>query len=101
MQIGITVEELREYLRHRLGMAFPKWVTDKRIKEACRLLILKPKVPASIIGEEVGIYDRSNFNKHFKNKMGCTPAQWRRYSPIKRIMKFTYAELSQYRRYWS
>ena len=45
--------------------------------EAMRLLLENRETPANLIGEQVGISDKSNFRKQFKEITGCTPVQWR------------------------
>ena len=97
--MGLNPMELHEYFRHNKSICFPRWLTEIRISEASKLLIRKPYVSAAAIGEEVGFSDRSNFSKHFKDKMGCTPAQWRRYSPLKRFAKTTFSSLYRHRKY--
>ena len=65
-----------------------KWIREKRwaedltmqeiaIEEAKKLLLEDRDIPTLIIGEAVGICDKSNFRRQFKEITGCTPAEWR------------------------
>ena len=59
------------------GKNFLQWRKEIRIDEAKRLLVKDKTIPTAIIGEEVGISDKSNFKRQFREITGCTPAQWR------------------------
>ncbi|MBO4670291.1 MAG: AraC family transcriptional regulator [Bacteroidales bacterium] len=75
--LGISREELGVYSWALWGMNFLQWRKKTRIEEAKRLLLEHRDTPTSLIGEQVGISDKSNFRKQFKETAGCTPAEWR------------------------
>ena len=75
--IGVGAEQLAYYFNKR-GTTFTAWRKELRIEEAKALLVNRPGLPASRIGELVGIPDRSNFNKRFKEVTGLLPSEWRR-----------------------
>ncbi len=57
---------------------FRSWRTALRIEEAKRLMKLYPDEPMSVIGRRVGISDRSNFCRQFKELVGETPQNWKK-----------------------
>ena len=58
-------------------MSFTQWRTGARINEAKILLLRDKTIPAALVGEAVGINDKSNFRCLFRRVTGMTPAQWR------------------------
>ncbi len=75
--LGITREELGSYSLSLRGKNFLQWRKELRIEEAKKLLLEHRETPAILIGEQVGIGDKSNFRKQFREIAGCTPAEWR------------------------
>ena len=75
--IGIPADELSRYIRLLSGKPLLTWRKELRILEAQRLLRDYPEMPVSMIGEMVGIEDKSNFRKQFTEVVGMTPRQWR------------------------
>ncbi len=75
--LGLLKEDLSLYFRRKFRKGFLKWRTETRIEEAKRLLLSEKKTPTFLIGEEVGIFDKSNFKRLFRSLTGITPAQWR------------------------
>ena len=75
--LGITREELGSYTWSLCGKSFLQWRKELRIEEAKRLLLDNRETPANLIGEQVGIGDKSNFRRQFREIAGCTPAEWR------------------------
>lgn len=77
-KMGITPSQLHQYCLKELGMDFRTWRTTLRIEEAKKLLLAEPKTHASVIARRVGINDRSNFARLFKDHTGYLPSQWRK-----------------------
>ena len=75
--LGIEKEDFSLYFRRKYNKSFLLWRKEVRIQEAKRLLVKYRKTPTALIGEEVGIYDKSNFKRQFREITGLTPAQWR------------------------
>lgn len=75
--LGIDKEYLSRIFRARFGKSFLQWRKHMRIDEAKRLLIKDSTIPTALVGEAVGINDKSNFKRQFRDLTGCTPAQWR------------------------
>lgn len=57
--------------------SFPGLRKKLRIYEAERLLVSRPEMPFSHIGEKVGIPDRTNFRRQFMEITGMTPRDYR------------------------
>lgn len=59
-------------------MSFTSYIRDLRLKQACYLLKTTAQTVVSI-AVETGYADSGYFNKLFKKKYGCTPAQYRKF----------------------
>ncbi len=77
VQLGIAPWMLTDYFRNEHGTRFTTWRKEIRLSKAAELLLEKPEMPASKVGEMVGIKDKSNFRNQFRKKTGLTPSQWR------------------------
>jgi AraC-like DNA-binding protein len=58
------------------GTSLTKYITDRRIREAC-LLLQKSSLPIGFVGQAVGFNNPSYFNQLFKKEIGLTPQQYR------------------------
>ncbi len=76
--LGINRQQISLYSRWFHHMHFLSWRRRLRIEEAKRRLLEHPNIPTSLIGASVGIPDKSNFRRQFKETTGYTPAEWRR-----------------------
>ena len=76
-QLNTSREFLNTYITKVLKLDFNSWRTSLRIDEAKKLLLESRDLPVSLVGEMVGISDRSNFHRQFTKQVGCTPKQWR------------------------
>lgn len=74
----VSKECMSRYFRRVYGKGFLQWRKEARINEAKTLLLKEKEIPTAIIGEAVGINDKSNFRRQFKELTGMTPAQWRK-----------------------
>ena len=77
-KLNLRSEQLGQYFYIRTGKSFLKWRRGMRIEEAKKLLLEDRKMPTVLIGEAVGIPDKSSFRRQFKEITGYTPAEWRR-----------------------
>ncbi len=75
--LGILKEDLSLYFRRKYRKCFLQWRKETRINDAKRRLLEEKDIPTALIGEEVGISDKSNFKRQFREITGMTPAQWR------------------------
>lgn len=76
--LGVRKEQLSLYFHTYIGKSFIQWRRELRIEEAMRRLLEDKTIPTALIGESVGINDKSNFRRQFKELTGYTPAEWRR-----------------------
>ncbi|MBO4263353.1 MAG: AraC family transcriptional regulator [Bacteroidales bacterium] len=75
--MGISKEQLSWYFRHRVRKTFLQWRKELRIREAQDIMRKRPALPASRIAAEVGIMDKGNFRRQFREITGMNPAEWR------------------------
>lgn len=59
-------------------ITFREWRTQLRIKEAERILCEEDGVVVSSLHELVGVSDKSNFRRSFKQIIGMTPNEYRK-----------------------
>jgi len=76
-KMGSTYQILSEYFRVVKHRRFTTWRKELRIKKAQKLLIQDPHLSIATIREMVGINDKSNFRKQFKEISGLSPKEWR------------------------
>jgi AraC-like DNA-binding protein len=73
---GIDKFHLCRAFRDEIGLPPHAYLVHVRIARAQELL--RNKLPASRVAAEVGIYDQSQLNRHFKRIVGVTPGQYAR-----------------------
>lgn len=83
-QLNTSEEFLNAYITGVLKSDFNTWRTSLRIEDAKKILIENKDLPVSVVGEMVGIGDRSNFHRQFTKVAGCSPKQWRESSDTSR-----------------
>ena len=77
-ELGVGLHQLQELCLYNYGMAYKSLHTRLRLREAARLLLERQDLDASHIGRMVGIADKSNFCRMFREAFGQTPARWRK-----------------------
>jgi AraC-like DNA-binding protein len=75
-EIGLSEARLRDLLKTRLGLSFPKLVTGLRIERA-KALLAETKLDIQEVARRVGIDDLSNFAKAFRAIEGMSPGEYR------------------------
>jgi transcriptional regulator GlxA family with amidase domain len=75
--IGVPPDQLSLYIRIKNRKSVLTWRKELRIKEARELLRNYPELPISVIGEMVGIDDKTNFKRQFFQVTGEMPRDWR------------------------
>lgn len=83
MQVGISSQHLTRLFRNELASSFTKYLTEKRMHEACRLLEETPLGIAEI-AYRCGYSDSNYFAKVFRKYRGMSPGDFRQTSEIKR-----------------
>ena len=76
-ELGITSDELRVFCSRKFHKSFLSWRKDLRMEDAKRMLLDFPDMPSGMIGNIVGIIDKSDFRHQFKSTTGMTPTEWR------------------------
>lgn len=77
-ELGITKNRLNIYFSKCVGVPFREWRTRLRIEEAERILREDDEVIVSSLHELVGVSDKSNFRRSFKQIIGMTPNEYRK-----------------------
>ena len=65
------------YFETYIATDFRTWRTTMRIEKAKELLLADSECEISDIAKAVGLTDKSNFHRQFKQITGCTPSKWR------------------------
>jgi len=73
---GLTAFQLIGLFRRTTGLTPHAYLTQLRLGAACRLL--RHRTPPAECAAEVGFYDQSALNKHFKRCYGITPLQFQK-----------------------
>lgn len=74
-ELGTTHTVLKWYFTNRMHTTFRTWRIALRIEEAQRLL-RDEKVPVTTVHKMVGVADKSNFHKQFRQITGMTPREF-------------------------
>lgn len=74
-ELGTTHTVLKWYFTNRMHTTFRTWRISLRIQEAKRLM-REEKVAASVVHKMVGVADKSNFHKQFRQVTGVTPKEY-------------------------
>ncbi len=76
--LGVTEEEVAEFLRYHLDIKYRTLRRMLRIHDAAIYLLMFNVKPLRHIGKFVGYTDSSNFRKQFREDTGHNPEDWRR-----------------------
>lgn len=74
---GLSVTSFCRYFKFITKKSYFDFLTEIRVSHACRLLMEKEKTVDHIC-EQCGFHNSSNFYRHFKRVVGCTPAHYRK-----------------------
>ncbi|MFP4476918.1 MAG: helix-turn-helix domain-containing protein [Desulfatibacillaceae bacterium] len=75
--LGLTPQQLSQFLNERMAMDFRNYVNKYRIGEATRQLVDDPDKGILNICFDVGFSSKSSFNTAFKKFTGKTPREYR------------------------
>ncbi len=75
--LGLTPGHLTTVVRRKTGRSVQRWITERRMAEARRLL-RESDLTVEAVAERVGYAQPSYFIKHFRREHSTTPATWRR-----------------------
>jgi AraC-like DNA-binding protein len=76
-QAGMCVQGFARWFKHHLGASPARYVAQRRVREACRLLSLTDG-SIEAISEAVGFANRYHFSRVFQQYTSHSPAQFRR-----------------------
>lgn len=76
-RLGIPKRLLTQYLAEREGSTFRVWLSNIRIEESKRMLLVMSDYSIEAIAEACGFSSRSWMQEKFKASTGMTPAEWR------------------------
>lgn len=76
--LELSSQQLSELINTRMGMGFSRYVRERRIEAARRLLMSAPDQSILTIGLDVGFRSQSNFYAAFKEIVGMSPGDYRR-----------------------
>ncbi|MFD1630538.1 AraC family transcriptional regulator [Pseudopedobacter beijingensis] len=73
---NLSVTSFCRYFKQMTKKTFYDFLTEIRISHACRMLV-KETMTVEGISMECGFNNPSNFYRHFKKVMGCTPVEYK------------------------
>ena len=76
--VGYSPAYLTDLVKRQTGQSVYRWITKRRITEACRLLTTTSYAVYQI-GEAVGYTDANHFIRQFRQFNGMTPQAWRQF----------------------
>jgi AraC family transcriptional activator of pobA len=75
--VGLTPGHLTTVVRRKTGRTVQRWITERRMADARRLL-RETDLTIEAVAGTVGYRQTSHFIKHFRRDHTLTPANWRR-----------------------
>lgn len=75
--VGLTPGHLTTVVGRRTGRTVQQWITERRLREARRLLA-DTDLTVAEVARRVGYRDGGYFVRRFRTAHGVTPAAWRR-----------------------
>ena len=76
--VELTPHQLSELVNSRFGYGFSRYVRERRITEAKRLLLEDPQASVLSVGLTTGFRSQSNFYAAFRDIVGESPGAWRK-----------------------
>ena len=77
-RLGVSPEQLSEYLNSHRNISFSAYLNALRINEGKRLLREKKEFNAARVGFEAGFRSTSAWHKAFKDATGISPEEFRK-----------------------
>lgn len=69
---------LHQCIRLMTGLTFTAYIYNLRLEHACNALAQADnESTVEVIAAEAGYHSRKTFHQHFRQKYGCTPAEYR------------------------
>jgi AraC-like DNA-binding protein len=80
-KLDLSTHQLSELMNARLGRGFSRYLRERRVEAAKRMLLAEPKASVLSVGLSVGFTSQSNFYEAFREIEGGTPGQFRKLHP--------------------
>jgi DNA-binding response OmpR family regulator len=77
--LGTHEKRLTQAFQTQFGMPVFAWLREERLQQA-RHLLSTTNTPITAMGEYLGYATTSNFSKAFKERLGCTPREYRQHN---------------------
>jgi DNA-binding response OmpR family regulator len=74
--LGTHEKRLTQAFQAQFGMPVFAWLREERLQQACHLLTTTA-TPITALGDYLGYATTSNFGKAFKERLGCSPREYR------------------------
>ncbi|MFH0866789.1 MAG: AraC family transcriptional regulator, partial [Bacteroidota bacterium] len=88
-RLAVHLDKSRTYISQVVNEYFHKnfknFINEFRIREACRLLVIKKNHKIEAIAQEVGFKSKSSFNLAFKYYTGLTPTTFIKHTTDKKV----------------
>lgn len=75
--VGLSAGHLTTVVGHKTGRTVQRWITERRMAEARRLLV-QTELTVEAVAARVGYRDPGYFIRAFRRSHGVTPLRWRR-----------------------
>ncbi|MGN0213434.1 MAG: helix-turn-helix domain-containing protein [Muribaculaceae bacterium] len=76
-QLSVTRQQLVGYFKTAHNTTFRSWRQQLRVKYALSIIRNCPNLPLTLLHEQVGFNDRSNFYSAFRKYTGITPQEYK------------------------
>ena len=83
-KLGLTQKKIKQLLKDSTRYErLYDYLTEKRVLHACELIKGNPQWSIDAISKEAGFVSRTTFQTEFKERIGVTPAQYRKHTLTK------------------
>jgi AraC family transcriptional regulator len=72
---GMSAAHFSRLFRQKLGVSPHQYLIRLRCEQACEML-RRGRLTVAEIAQNVGFFDQSHLNRHFKRQYGVTPSEW-------------------------
>ena len=77
-ELGVSSHQLSELINSRLGMSFSRYIRERRVEAAKKLLLADSKQSVLSISLDTGFKSQSSFYAAFKDIAGVSPGEYRK-----------------------
>jgi AraC family transcriptional regulator len=80
--VGVSIRQLSQAIKRSQGVSLHRWIAERRVAEARRLLI-ETDLPVDEIGRRCAFHSAAAFSAAFRLAAGCTPRAFRRLALVR------------------